>query len=47
MDSTNAVYFCNRAAARSKLNNHAGAVEDCSMALHIDPSYSKAYGRLG
>lgn len=47
MDPTNAVYFCNRAAARSKLNKHHEAIEDCTTALMLDPSYSKAYGRLG
>ncbi|KAI1883165.1 hypothetical protein AGOR_G00242410 [Albula goreensis] len=43
----NAVYFCNRAAAYSKLGNYAGAVQDCEQAIGIDPSYSKAYGRMG
>lgn len=43
----NAVYFCNRAAAYSKLGNYAGAVQDCERAIRIDPTYSKAYGRMG
>ncbi|KAJ8377811.1 hypothetical protein AAFF_G00251300 [Aldrovandia affinis] len=43
----NAVYFCNRAAAYSKLGNYAGAVQDCERAIGIDPGYSKAYGRMG
>ncbi|TNM88076.1 hypothetical protein fugu_006297 [Takifugu bimaculatus] len=43
----NAVYFCNRAAAHSKLGNYAGAVQDCEQAISIDPNYSKAYGRMG
>uniref|UniRef100_H3CBE8 Small glutamine-rich tetratricopeptide repeat-containing protein alpha n=1 Tax=Tetraodon nigroviridis TaxID=99883 RepID=H3CBE8_TETNG len=43
----NAVYFCNRAAAHSKLGNYAGAVQDCERAIGIDPAYSKAYGRMG
>lgn len=43
----NAVYFCNRAAAYSKIGNYAGAVRDCEEAITIDPSYSKAYGRMG
>lgn len=43
----NAVYFCNRAAAYSKLGNYAGAVQDCEQAIGIDPNYSKAYGRMG
>jgi len=47
MDNKNPVYFCNRAAAYSKLNNHVFALEDCQRAIEIDPSYSKAYGRMG
>ncbi|XP_034737994.1 small glutamine-rich tetratricopeptide repeat-containing protein alpha-like [Etheostoma cragini] len=43
----NAVYYCNRAAAYSKLGNYAGAVQDCEQAICIDPNYSKAYGRMG
>lgn len=43
----NAVYYCNRAAAYSKMGNYAGAVQDCEQAIHIDPKYSKAYGRMG
>ncbi|XP_064252806.1 small glutamine-rich tetratricopeptide repeat-containing protein alpha isoform X4 [Passer domesticus] len=47
LNPANAVYFCNRAAAYSKLGNYAGAVRDCERAIGIDPSYSKAYGRMG
>lgn len=47
LDGRNAVYYCNRAAVQSKLGNHAAAIKDCHTALSIDPSYSKAYGRLG
>ncbi|KAJ8408415.1 hypothetical protein AAFF_G00258290 [Aldrovandia affinis] len=43
----NAVYYCNRAAAYSKLGNYTGAVQDCELAITIDPNYSKAYGRMG
>ncbi|CAN9500846.1 unnamed protein product [Ophioblennius macclurei] len=43
----NAVYYCNRAAALSKLGNYSGAVQDCEAAINIDPNYSKAYGRMG
>lgn len=41
------VYFVCRAAAYSKLGNYAGAVQDCELAIGIDPNYSKAYGRMG
>ena len=47
LDSTNAVYYSNRAAAYSKLDNHKRALEDCDKAIRIDPKYSKAYGRMG
>lgn len=46
-DKANAVYYCNRAAAHSKLNQHLEAIEDCKRALRIEPNYSKAYGRMG
>lgn len=47
LDGRNAVYYCNRAAVHSKIGNHGQAIKDCNTALAIDPSYSKAYGRLG
>ncbi|XP_004595724.1 small glutamine-rich tetratricopeptide repeat-containing protein alpha [Ochotona princeps] len=47
LNPANAVYFCNRAAAYSKLGNYTGAVRDCERAICIDPCYSKAYGRMG
>ncbi|XP_015359105.1 small glutamine-rich tetratricopeptide repeat-containing protein alpha isoform X1 [Marmota marmota marmota] len=47
LNPANAVYFCNRAAAYSKLGNYTGAVQDCERAICIDPAYSKAYGRMG
>ncbi|NP_997929.1 small glutamine-rich tetratricopeptide repeat-containing protein alpha isoform X1 [Danio rerio] len=47
LNPQNAVYFCNRAAAYSKLGNYAGAVQDCERAIGIDANYSKAYGRMG
>ncbi|XP_042310025.1 small glutamine-rich tetratricopeptide repeat-containing protein beta [Sceloporus undulatus] len=47
LDPNNAVYYCNRAAAQSKLNNHSEAITDCERAIKIDPKYSKAYGRMG
>lgn len=46
-DSRNPVYYCNRAAAKSRMNDHYAAVRDCNVAIELDPKYSKAYGRLG
>lgn len=43
----NAVYLSNRAAAFSSLRDHESAVKDAEAAIEIDPSYSKAYSRLG
>ena len=47
LDSSNQVFYCNRAAAHSKLEQHYAAVEDCQRALDMDPNYGKAYGRMG
>lgn len=47
IDKSNAVYYCNRAAAHSKLADYLNSIEDCKNALKIDPTYSKAWGRLG
>ncbi|KAJ8930901.1 hypothetical protein NQ314_016322 [Rhamnusium bicolor] len=47
LDPTNAVYYCNRAAAYSRLEKHLEAINDCKEAIKLDPAYGKAYGRLG
>lgn len=47
IDGSNQVYYCNRAAAFSKMNNHYAAIEDCKRAIDMDANYGKAYGRLG
>ncbi|KAE8653906.1 Tetratricopeptide repeat-containing protein, putative isoform 2 [Hibiscus syriacus] len=36
------VLLCNRAACRSKLGQFKEAIEDCTVALKVQPSYSKA-----
>lgn len=41
------MYFCNRAAALSRINKHQEAINDCQTAIKLDPSYSKAHVRLG
>ncbi|KAF5740217.1 TPR repeat-containing thioredoxin TTL1-like [Tripterygium wilfordii] len=41
-DEQNSVLLCNRAACRSKLREFEKAVEDCTAAINLWPSYSKA-----
>ena len=36
-----------RAAAHSEVGKYGEAIADCEKAIQIDPSYSKAYSRLG
>jgi len=40
-------YFCNRAAAYCRLDQNDLAIQDCRTALSLDPTYAKAYGRMG
>ncbi|XP_023346944.1 small glutamine-rich tetratricopeptide repeat-containing protein alpha [Eurytemora carolleeae] len=47
LDGSNPVFYCNRAAAHSKMNSHHLAIEDCQRAVDMDATYSKAYGRMG
>ncbi|GAA6003735.1 hypothetical protein JCM10207_003570 [Rhodosporidiobolus poonsookiae] len=46
-DGSNAVYWSNRAAAYSQIQEHQSAVSDAREAIKIDPTFSKAYSRLG
>ncbi|KAJ8477987.1 hypothetical protein OPV22_021714 [Ensete ventricosum] len=41
-DSHNSVLLYNRATCRSKLGHYEKAIEDCSTALDVRPSYSRA-----
>nr|CAH7745627.1 unnamed protein product [Callosobruchus chinensis] len=47
LNPNNAVYYCNRAAAYSRLEKHWDAIDDCKEAIKLDHTYGKAYGRLG
>lgn len=47
LDASNPVFYCNRAAAQSRLGDYQKAVDDSKMSLRYDPNYSKAFGRLG
>lgn len=47
LDSTNAVYYSNRAAAYSSKGEHDQAISDAEKAIEIDSNFVKAYHRLG
>ncbi|KAI7818036.1 hypothetical protein BC939DRAFT_464109, partial [Gamsiella multidivaricata] len=47
LNPVNAVYYANRAAAHSQMGDHENAIKDSLKAAEVDPSYSKAYSRLG
>ncbi|KAG6045681.1 hypothetical protein E4U39_002040 [Claviceps sp. Clav50 group G5] len=44
---SNAVFLSNRAAAHSAAKDHASARTDAEAAVAVDPSYTKAWSRLG
>lgn len=46
-DPTNPVYYSNRAAAFSSIEDHDSAIDDAKKAAELDPSFVKAYSRLG
>ena len=41
------VYYSNRAAAYCYLTNYANATNDCKRSIELNPTYEKAYARLG
>ncbi|GBN52539.1 Small glutamine-rich tetratricopeptide repeat-containing protein alpha [Araneus ventricosus] len=47
LDKWNAVYYCNRASARNKMEQYFEAISDCRQALLLNPDYAKAYARMG
>ena len=47
LDPSNPVYYSNRAAAYSSINDHNSAVADAEKAIQVDPKFVKAYHRLG
>lgn len=44
---SNAVFLSNRAAAHSAAKDHASARVDAEAAVAVDPTYTKAWSRLG
>ena len=47
LDASNPVYYSNRAAAYASKGDHSSAVCDSEKAIEVDPSFVKAYSRLG
>lgn len=47
LDATNPVYYSNRAAAHSSKGDNLAAVGDAEQAIAVDPTFVKAYHRLG
>jgi small glutamine-rich tetratricopeptide repeat-containing protein alpha len=47
LNPSNAVFLSNRAAAHSAARDHASARVDAEAAVLLDPSYTKAWSRLG
>lgn len=47
LDATNPIYFSNRAAAYASKSDFLSAVGDAEQALQVDPTFVKAYHRLG
>jgi small glutamine-rich tetratricopeptide repeat-containing protein alpha len=47
LDASNPVYYSNRAAAYASKGEHSSAVSDAEKAIEVDPSFVKAYSRLG
>jgi len=43
----NAIYYCNRGTAYTKLQQHTNAESDYLQCIALDPKYVKAYDRLG
>lgn len=43
----NAIYYANRAAVLMSMKRMTDAAYDCKTAVDIDPTYAKAWGRLG
>lgn len=47
LDSTNAVFYSNRAAAYISKQDFNSAIADAERAIEIDPKFVRAYSRLG
>jgi small glutamine-rich tetratricopeptide repeat-containing protein alpha len=47
LNPRNAVFLSNRAAAHSAAKDHASARADADAAVTLDPTYTKAWSRLG
>lgn len=41
LDAANPVFYCNRAAAFSRIGEYQKAIDDCNQAIRYDPNYGK------
>jgi small glutamine-rich tetratricopeptide repeat-containing protein alpha len=41
LDATNPVFYCNRAAAFSRIGEYQKAIDDCKQAIRYDSNYGK------
>eukprot|EP00871_Galdieria_phlegrea_P002751 jgi/Galph1/3477/GphlegSOOS_G2153.1 len=46
LDPTNAVYYSNRAAAKTHLDMQSSAIDDCKQAISLDPTFIRPRERL-
>lgn len=47
LNPNQSIFYCNRAAAYSKIGKHEKAIVDAEKAISLDPKYANAYSRLG
>ena len=47
LDSSNPVYWSNRAFAHIRIEEYGAAIQDATRAIELDPKYAKAYYRRG
>ncbi|KAM9908537.1 hypothetical protein OXX79_000314 [Metschnikowia pulcherrima] len=47
LDSSNPIFYSNRAQVHIKMESYGSAINDCNLALDVDPNFVKAYYRKG
>lgn len=46
LDATNPVFYCNRAAAYSRIGEYQKAIDDCNQAIRYDANYGKGKKKI-